>query len=315
MKRYIFLSLLFLLALLLFAQDGMYLIPQTMYVGDRGTLVLPLGAAYAEMDPIIITESHLLPLAPDIVISRMEIETRTGVPRLLVDFRSYVPGLVELPVLNLGGYQFTGLKVQVTSILEADGDRVLSAAASPLSVPGTLTLIYGSIIAIVLILLIALIFAFRGLPYMKLLMMGRQRRFVLRILKRSIQKMRNAVTKNTLPGNEVLIKVSQELRKFLSFFTKCNCFTMVPKEFLQLPKLMNTSELKGGEFYIVKHVEIVYCIFKRCDDLRFSGNDYGKESILQVLDSISSFAAGFESSEKEKLSYKKQLPASSEASL
>jgi hypothetical protein len=284
--------------------EGMYLIPQTIYVGDRGRLVLPLGAAYAEIESIVITESHLLPIASDIVISRIEIDKRTGGPRLLVDFRAYAPGLLELPPLSLGAYEFTGLKVEITSILEAEDDRVLSDAAPPMPLPGTLMLVYGSIIALVLFLLFALLFAFRGIPYMRMLKTYRRRRSVIRALRRSIHKMRNAIAKNALLDNSMLTHVSQDFRTFLSFFTKINCFTMTPKEISALPKMMlhpmiHQSELKGGEVYIFDHPEILYRIFKHCDDLRFSGNAYGKESVIAVLDSIDRFIIAFESYEKE----------------
>jgi hypothetical protein len=309
MKQYYFIMFFLFFASRLFAQDGMYLIPQTMYVGDRGTLVLPLGLAYAEIEAIVITEEHLLPTAADIVISRIEVDKRIGVPRLLVEFQAYAPGLLELPSLNLGGYEFIGLKVQITSILESEGDSVLSDAAPPLPVPGTLSLIYGSIIALILFLICSILFGFRGIPYMKMLSNYRHRRFMFHSLKRSINKMRSSIEKNGVFDNELLTKAAQDFRKFLSFFTKINCFTMVSKEFLSLPKMMYHQmmphqmmphTLKGGEVYIFEHGEILYRIFKRCDDLRFSGSVYKKESVLQFLDSISRFAEAFDSCEKEK---------------
>jgi hypothetical protein len=323
MKRFFFATIFCFSALFLFAQtssptnggarNGMYIIPQTIYVGDSGRLVLPLGAAYAEIDSLAVSEPHLLPIAADVVINRMEIETRTGLPRLLVDFRAYVPGIIELPPLNLGSYEFSGLKVEITSILEAEGDRVLSDAAPPMPVPGTLPLIYGSIIGIILILLFALIFVFRGIPYLKALRTWQYRKSVLRSLKKSLAKMRASLSKNTVSVNELLAQAAQDFRKFLSFFTKINCFTMVAKEFLMLKKMMKQDELKGGETYIAEHAEIVYRIFKRCDDLRFSGMVHSKENILQFLDSILQFAAEFEAREKESLR-RKTLPNKREAS-
>ncbi|MDR2900031.1 MAG: hypothetical protein LBV20_00725 [Treponema sp.] len=309
MKRYLFAAVFFFVFVHLFAQpsslsnnashDGVYLIPQTIYVGDRGTLVLPLGAAYAEMEAIVITETNLLPLAADIVISRMEIEKRNGISRLLVDFQAYAPGMLELPLLIIGNYEFAGLNVHITSILEAEDDRVLSEAAPPMPVPGTLVLVYGSIISLVFFLLIVFVFAFRGVPYLRAVEKRRHRKHVLRVLRRSLYKMRNVIAKNGTSGNDDLAKVSHYFRNFLCFFTKCDCFTMVPKEFLQLPKMMHTQDTKGGEIYILEHVDALHRMFKHCDDLRFSGNTYSTESVLQVIDDINNFAAEFESCEKE----------------
>ncbi len=287
-------------------RDGAFLIPQTMYVGDQGRLVLPLGAAYTEIEPAVITETHLLPSAADIVINRIEIEKRAGVSRLLVDFQAYAPGLLELPPLQIGSNEFIGLTVHITSILEAD--RTLSEAASPMPVPGTLVLVYGSIIGIVLFLLTVIFMYIWGVPYFKMLGTRRRRRFVLRSLQRSLNKMRNSITKNGVSGNAVLMKLSQDFRNFLSFFTQINCLTMVPKEFLQLPNMQDPGSIKGGEVYIFEHAEIVYRIFRRCDELRFSGDVCEMESVIQVLDTICRFVSAFETSEKESL--RRKEPAS-----
>jgi hypothetical protein len=129
--------------------------------------------------------------------------------------------------------------------------------------------------------------------------MRQYRRLLLRVFKKSLNKIRISVMKNSLSGNDALTNVSYDFRKFLSAFTQINCFTMVPKEFLLLPKMMNQSEIKGGEIYIFEHAELLYRIFKSCDDLRFSGNGYERESVFQVLDAINLFITAFESCEKE----------------
>ncbi len=295
-------------------REGIYTIPQTIYVGDHGRLVLPLGAVYAEIDSLSISETRLLPQSADIVINRAEIDTKTGVPRLLVDFQAYAPGVMEFPPLNIGGYEFSGLTVTVASILEAEGDRVLSEAAPSMNVPGTLAFVYGSIIGIVFCLLIVLVFYFKGIPRLKKMGILRRRRHTLRILRRSLNTMRTSVAKNNVSCSDALSKVSQSFRKFLSFFIEMNCFTMVPKEFLLLPKMIRQSGLKGGEIYIIKHVEILYRIFKCCDELRFSGNVLERENVLKVLDTINRFAADFESYEKDPSRFENPLPRAEEAS-
>jgi hypothetical protein len=325
MKKIVFGMIFFLLAAFLFAQsafleksdeqhaahDGMYLVPQTLYIGDRGRLVLPLGTAYAEIEDIIITETNLLPISDEIVISRMEIETQSGNPRLIVDFRSYVTGIAAFPILKIGTYEFAGITVYINSLLETDGGRVLSKAAPPLQIPGTLSLVYGSIIGIVLFLLILIMFVFQGIPYLRMIMVKRQRRFAFRVFKKSIQKIRNAVMKNDVSANELLAKASHDFRIFLSFFTKMNCLSLVPKEFLHLSAMMNQHELSGGEVYIFEHAEQIYYLFTSCDELRFSGNNYETERILHVLDDMSRFCAAFESSEK--VSSRKMFSKVSEA--
>ncbi len=295
-------------------REGMYTIPQTIYVGDHGRLVLPLGAVYAEIDSLSISETRLLPQSAGIVINRAEIDTKTEVPRLLVDFHAYAPGVLELPLLNIGGYEFSGLTVTIASILEAEGDRVLSEAAPPMNVPGTLALVYGSIIGIVLCLLIVLVFYFKGIPRLKTMGILRRRRHTLRLLKKSLNMTRASVAKNSVSCNNALFNVSQSFRKFLSFFTEMNCFTMVPKEFLLLPKMIRRSGLKGGEIYIVEHAEIIYRIFKRCDELRFNGDVVKKENVLKVLDTMNRFAADFESYEKDPSCFENPLPRAEEAS-
>ncbi len=313
MKTYIAGVLFFLLGMTLFAQtgsaakdnqkDGVYLIPQTIYVGDRGRLVLPLGAAYAEIEPVVVSEKNLLPSSNELVITRMEIERKTGVPRLLIDFQAYAPGQLQFPPLKIGGYEFTGLDVRISSILESGGkgDMVLSDAAPPMAVPGTIVIIYGSIAGIILAVLMLIFTWIWGVPHIRSVRKWRYRKLVLRSLQRSLHKMRNSIIKNGLSGNSVLTGLSQDFRKFLLFFTQANCFTMVPKEFLSLPRMMDPGTLKGGEVYIFEHPDVLYRIFKKCDDLRFSGDTYGTENVLSVLDDITRFAGAFESLEKESI--------------
>ena len=285
--------------------DGVYLIPQTIYVGDHGRLVLPLGAAYGGMEPLVITEKNLLPSSPDLVISRIEIDRKTGAPRLLVDFQAYAPGLLRLPVLKIGNQEFSALNVRISSILDGEGggDMVLSDPAPPMAVPGTLVIVYGSIIAVIFLLFIVLYLGIWGIPYFRASRKWRYRKLALRALQRSLHKMKHSIAKNGVPagkGNDLLADLSREFRKFLRLISGANCLTMVPKEFLSLPALMKSGEERGGELYIMHNPDILYGIFKQCDDLRFSGTSPGKTAVLSVLDEIQRFADAFESFEKDR---------------
>ena len=113
-----------------------YLLPQTIFVGDQGRLVVPLGQAFSGIEPFVLeiplpaaeertvpgrgavpspqrlfvigpdkTAGLLiraglleaLPEHPDLLFRRIELERRGGTSRLLIDFIPYAPGVLSFP--------------------------------------------------------------------------------------------------------------------------------------------------------------------------------------------------------------------------
>jgi hypothetical protein len=144
-----------------------YLIPQTIFVGDKGRLVVPLEPGTVAVG--FEGADANLPRTPDLLISRAELVRRGAAVLLLVDFQAFAPGRIELPPIEIAlkengaSHTFTGLEVTVSSILEMEQrGMVLSGPAEPLAAPGTAAMIYGTILGIILLLLALTLGAFRG---------------------------------------------------------------------------------------------------------------------------------------------------------
>jgi hypothetical protein len=266
------------LALAQEAPEPPYQVPQTVFVGDDGTLVVPLGAGFAGAAAMVL-EGPGLPQIPDLVISRIELENRGGKPRLLIGFRAYVPGAIPLPPLVIGSWTFGDLELHIASILEAGGDSlVLSPLAPSLAVPGTLGIIYGAVLGILLLILALVAFSVWGIPALKGYGERSRRRRLLRSMGKVLKQLRNNLGKGPAGEGEVIAALSRELRVLLGLFTGMHCRAMVPGEFLGIPPL---AEGYSGEF--------LRDLFLRCDTQRFSGQGIPREEALDLLDRVRAF--------------------------
>ena len=265
-------------------QDLYYLLPQTVYVGDSGRLVLPLGTTFSGVGAVVLDRPEQLPAGGDLVISRVEIENRGGQARLLVDFTAYVPGVVAFPLIKVGSFVFPGLEVNIASILDAGlpGDsRVLSPYAPPVPVPGTMGMIYAFALGIVVLILGSAVLGIWGFPWFFRFRRLLKRRRMIRALSRAVRELRAAFAGDNLAGGAVLDRLNGELRGFLEFLTGHPCVTMTPGEFLSLTG-------PGGEYG-----PFLSWLFGRCYRLRFGGGPDGGE-VLTILDEVEDFVGACE---------------------
>ncbi|MDR2069959.1 MAG: hypothetical protein LBP81_00875 [Treponema sp.] len=265
--------------------DEAYLIPQMVFVGDPGRLALPLGTALPELKGAVLDDPGRLPSAPGLIITRVELESRGETRRLIVDFRAFTPGVIELPPIEIASVTFTGLKVNVASILEAEGGAlVLSGMAPPLAVPGTMGIIYGTALGIVLCITVFFLLIFKGGRVFRLWREKFRRRRILWSMGRSLRYLRAVLDKGgQVKAPEVLDKLSAEFKTFLGLFTGMNCRAMTGEEFLFLPSL--TPEPSGP---------FLRDFFRRCDALRFSGVEIESGSAAELLDQAKDFIGKME---------------------
>ncbi|MCL2480044.1 MAG: hypothetical protein FWF22_11100 [Treponema sp.] len=270
-----------------------YLIPQTVYVGDRGRLVISLGPAFDDAPAFVQTSTESY--GRDLVINRMELEKRNNAARLLIDFVSFAPGDIVLPPIRipvrgdsfliLGGIRFT-----VASILSGQ-PAILSDPALPLAVPGTGFLIYGGIGALLFLLVIVI----AGLLWFRrffgpLRKRFRQKKFLASI-DQKIRLLRADDCKNDLvKQNEIFSLLAAEFREFLSFITDVNCSALTPNEFSLLP--VEIPGTPGADYFPA--------LFGRWDNLRFSGQPIGHSDVIGILDELGLYFTGLKKAEKGK---------------
>jgi hypothetical protein len=252
-----------------------YQIPQTVFVGDPGRLVLPLKTLPGGTGGAVLDNPEELPGAPDLVISRVELENRGGNYRLIVDFKAFTPGLIILPPVEIASLIFTDLEVTVASILEAGGNAlVLSEPAPHLVVPGTMGMIYAAAFGMAVFIAGVVLLMFKGGPAFRRWRERLRRRYVIRSMGKVLRYLRNTLEKGgPEKASGILDRLSSEFKTFLGFFTGMNCLAMTGEEFLFLPAL--TPDPSGP---------FLRDFFRRCDILRFSGVEIQNRDVFVLLD-------------------------------
>ncbi|MCL1835953.1 MAG: hypothetical protein FWG46_00235 [Treponema sp.] len=255
------------------------MIPSKVFVGDRASLVLELkGLAGLPAEEINPTR---LPSSPNIDIHRAALERRPNGNRLTIEFSAYAPGILELPSVSIGGETFSGLTVEISSILEADTmGMVLSNPALPLAIPGTSLLLYGTIGAAVLALLLILWTLVWGRRQMKDWIEAWKRWQLVLAMWRIEKRLRRDMARGSAE-REILDTLSAEFRSFLSYFSGKSCRAMTACEFDGVVFFEEYHSVPGGEF--------LGSFFNRCDGIRFSGSEIGNDAAQSLLGEIRSF--------------------------
>ena len=286
-----------------------YLLPQTIFVGDPGRLVIPLGPEFSSMEPFVEETPGAFPGSPDLTIQRIELERRGGNVRLLIDFIPYAPGLLSIPPLDLvfppdAPLLITDFSVQVASILDPS-QMTLSEPASPLALPGTGLLVYGSIALILVVLSLGIGGSLWGRRHFREIWERIRRRYLLRNMAGFLRRLRqeSGQEKSRDPAFYLTL-LSGEFREFLSLFTGINCRPLSAGEFMKLPP--DTAVL-GPDF--------LCRLFRTWDTLRFSGRGIEPADLHSALNETEKYIAALDKAEKEKTFAQFSAGAAAEGSL
>ena len=261
-----------------FAQDrnaGAFMVPSKVYVGDRASFILPLpGFAVTEDSET----ASVISASADIELHRVLLERRPVGSRLTVEFTAYAPGLLQLPSIVIAGEIFSGLTIEISSVLEQDAwGKVLSAPAPPLAIPGTSLLVYGTILSILFCLSLAFWILFWGRKNIKNWLAAWEKRRLLNGMKNVEKRLRRTLARGDITYRNILDALSTEFRGFLSRFTGEQCRAMTAVEFANSELRMNREFLKD--------------FFKRCDGIRFGGAEINRKDILIMLNDLKRFLA------------------------
>jgi len=296
MKKLVTILFVILISVSVHAQSGAYLIPRNIFIGDKAILVLPLPRADQNTDITLtpLSSRHMLdanfPYHENIDFHRIVLERRTGGSRLLIEFTAFIPGLIELPDIEIGGERYTGLSVTVNSIIESRSTRnppgarhpvgarhpagalVLSGPASSLSMPGTALMLYGTTTVLINFILLTMWFIIKGRSFIQIWGKKLLRwKFFL-----SMKLMEKMFYRSVLMGMDkriILDKLSYQFRKFLSFLTENDCHSMTAHDF------------EAQNFY----PSFLGVFFRRCDELRFSGANINSQDIYNLLIDLNGF--------------------------
>jgi hypothetical protein len=264
-----------------------------VYVGDRATLVIPLAGDTAGSEALVSLDERMFPFSPDMEFHRVVLERRPSGSRLLVEFAAFTTGLLELPPIEIGGERFAGLRVEISSLIgSGENDAVLSGPALPLAIPGTSLLVYGTMGGFVLLFLAALWTGIWGRRHFGGWILKWKRRRLIASMSGVEKRLRRTLLKEGNP-RAILNTLSGEFRSFLSFFTGENCRAMTAKELGRLPPELLAWVESGGDF--------LSGFFRRCDELRFSGDEIAADDILAMLGDLRQFLKALDRAERGKL--------------
>jgi hypothetical protein len=296
-KSPLFILFIFIITCALHAQSrNAYLIPRQIYVGDPASFVLPLPD-YSQDENFVITsyDFDLLPSDPNIDFHRIILERRITGSRLIIEFTPFAAGVLKLPDIEIGGDCFSGFTITVNSLIDIHSAPVLSSAAPTLAMPGTAAMLYGLMAVIVIIILSALWFIFKGRAALDKLREKLKRRRLFKSIRNTQKRLYRALLRGA-EKRKILDKLSQEFKKFLSTLTGNNCRAMTAREFIelfsQLPKDLFSAQEDSAYF--------LGNFFRRCDILRFSGSDIDAQNIFHLLSELNNFICALENKEKDK---------------
>ena len=277
MKRYLALTIFILTCAVSHAQTTqIMLVPRTVFVGDPAVLVLQLPPAQNVEDIVLNALSPDFPTDNNIDFHRIVLERRTGGSRLLIEFTAFVPGILELPVIEAGGERFAGLTVRIESIIDTQGALGLSRPASSLAMPGTAFMLYGTMAGIILFLILVVLFIAKGRTLLNRWIEKYKRWRLFVSIKITEKRLRKILQKGG-DKRDILDKLSRVFRGFLSALTEKNCRAMTAREF---ENLAIGSEINGS---------LLGNFFRRCDELRFSGREINSQDVSMLLDDTRDF--------------------------
>jgi len=278
-----------------------YLIPRQIFVGDPAALILPLPASEQNRSDIILSSpSDDLPSDTNIDFHRIILERRTVGSRLMIEFTPFVPGVLVLPVIEIGDIVFDDLKIVVNSLIDDRTSPVLSGAASSLMIPGTAIMLYGSLSGIIIFLLLIILFLVKGRTFLKIFIEKWKRKKLFGALRKTVKRLYKEIYKGT-DKRYVIDKLSDEFRMFLSQLTGNNCRAMTAKEFERLQASFNQYGEKGISLVI---------FFRTCDDLRFCGESINSDDLFNLLDDIKQFLLNLERADEKEKDEKNNKPSS-----
>jgi hypothetical protein len=268
-------------------QTDAYMVPPKVYVGDRASLVLPIPGLAADAK----INLDQIPSSADLVIHQAVLERRPSGSFLTIEFSAYSPGTLELPQLEIGGEIFSGLKVEISSILSTDeSGMVLSGPALPLAIPGTSLLVYGTISTAILLMLLAIWSMVWGRKRINSWLAVWKRKRLIVSMMVTEKRLHKALAKG-VSCREILDTLSAEFRSFLTQITGENCRAMTAAE-IGLLKSMGKETVMGGAF--------LGRFFNDCDALRFSGREINGNETLTMLDDLKCFIQTLDKAKQEK---------------
>jgi len=276
-----------------------YLIPQTVYVGDRAELTIILQGTIHTSDTVLLPGAPAFPVSPDIEFHRIVLESRPAVSRLIIEFTPFAPGVLEFPVIEIGGRYFGDITVEINSIIGEGEALVLSPPASLPAVPGSGFLIFCTISAVIMLVAFSLWMAVSGKSRLAKWLSFRKLRRLVFLMARAERRLRKMLQHKN--ARSILDTLSSEFRSFLSLYTGENCRTMTAAEVGQLSGSAFTELMPEKNPDTNLRINFLGNFLMRCDDLRFGGNNIVPDDVQALLAELRVFLVSLDKMLREQV--------------
>jgi len=268
-----------------------YLTPTEIFVGDRASLTIPLPAANANTVTILRPFDPFFPSDPKIDFHSIILERNAKGSRLIIEFTAYTPGVINFPVIEIEKEYFSDISITVNSSLDTSKPPELKRASTVLVMPGTATMLYGALAAVIIAVIFSIWFVLKGRAVLRELHRKWKRRMLFVSMKKTERNLRRLAEKE--PEKRVVLDgISVEFKNFLSVLTDINCRAMTAREFEKIPS-EHFFTLEDSPAFLGK-------FFRSCDNMRFSGLNAQSGQIISLLDELKTFIDNLDNSRKNK---------------
>lgn len=250
------------------------LLPARAYVGDTVQMHVRVSL---EAGAMLVPPSDL-PFS-----ARLEIETvvckrmREGEWEVQIHYTSFEPGARQLPALNLGAIELSGLDIVTRSVIEDRGETGLRSPKPQLAIPGTWTKI-GFAVFSLLFCGPVLLFLLRCTPGWLARARKVQRR-ILPVLRMKFVLRRLGKRLPGMDGQRFFFYLTRAFRRYFSARLDFSAMTATTREIGRaLPEKLSDGESGGAP--LAAEIE---SLFREADEVKFGGRSCRKERLRLVL--------------------------------
>jgi hypothetical protein len=265
-----------------------FLVPAKVFVGDRAQLFVPVTPIIGDTRrTLTIDTAERLPQSDQLRLYKLTLEYQGNKSYIIIDFSAYTPGLVEFPPLSLGPYNLESQQVYIASVLNEQPETMsLSPLEPALLVPGTLILVYTGVFIIILLVVVTLLFVFRGKNIVSRWKENYQKKTSTKRLQRTLKRLESLLDRPV----DFYTMLSTELRRFLSTQTGIDFFPLTGQDLTMMTLPLNFSR---EEINFLSH------LLRTGDTVRFGNEPAEAQQLKETIQAVKEFIASLEGTNRQ----------------
>lgn len=288
--------------------------PKKMFVGDTAELqyIFRSNVDFFEKNPEL-EEKNLdftkLPVSSseEITVKKAVIQRNGPMYKIVITFIPWRPGRIDFKEFDLLA-AVTGTKssipfpiqfnsIEIASVLTKGEDAVLRPIAAPLLAPGTIYFIYGGIIFLVLLVILAIVLFAQRHKIALNIRMHQTLRMYARNARKALRQIRKLEKNSDKLNDEAFCHAIQQIfRVYLSERFGVNFSTLATGQFVKAFNEATSSFMNDEK---LEQMEILISIFMRSDYIRFAHcGGLGRNERMELTSKARTVISTFEKQEK-----------------